>query len=107
LSPLGGFKEIFSPPPAGVQLDIIMTPSEALRGGRAVIEDRRDTPCLRCAGSGLDFFGWCASCRGRGWLLIYERIAFDIPSGAEHGDQVIARRANGSSVRARIRIRHY
>ncbi|HXV62664.1 MAG TPA: DnaJ domain-containing protein [Vicinamibacteria bacterium] len=105
LSPLGGFREIFTPPPADVQLDIIMSPTEALSGGRAVIEDRRDTPCPRCAGSGLDYFGWCSSCRGHGWLRVYERVAFDIPPGAEHGDFVIARRADGTGVRARIRIR--
>ncbi len=104
--PLPAFREVFARAPreAPVELDIVLSDGEAARGGETVLEIAKDIDCLECGGSGFGFYGWCPRCRGEGVARVYERLRFRIPAGAESGNVVLARAADGSSVRARIRV---
>lgn len=102
----GGFREVPPPPRSqpAVHFDIILSPGEARRGGEVVVEVPHLVECTSCRGRGLDFFGWCALCGGRGSVRLRERLRFRIPSGVDSGDSTTARRSDGSIVRARIRV---
>jgi DnaJ-class molecular chaperone len=89
---------------ASIHLDLVLTDEEARRGGEAILEVPGDVDCERCAGHGFDFFGWCSACRGDGFTRVYERIRFHIPGGVEGGEVVTARRIDGSTVRALLRV---
>jgi DnaJ-class molecular chaperone len=104
--PLAPFREVFTRPrrEAPSELDIVMSETEARRGGEAVLEVATDVDCRECGGSGLGFYGWCPACGGEGVLLLRERIRFRVPPGAESGDVVLARSGDGGSVRARVRV---
>jgi molecular chaperone DnaJ len=102
----GAFREVTPRPRSqpAVHLDIVVSPAEARRGGDVVLEVPREAACASCGGRGLDFFGWCAACGGAGAIRRYERLRFRIPSGVESGESATARTADGSVVRARIRV---
>ena len=104
--PLPAFHEIFARPPraAPAELDIVLSEGEAARGGEVVLEIAKDATCRECGGNGFGFYGWCSGCRGEGVVRARERIRFRIPSGAQSGDLVLARAADGSNVRARVRV---
>lgn len=109
----GGLEEPLAPlcevrprvPRTPAQLDIVLSLEEAQRGGEVVLEALNERSCERCAGRGLDFFGWCSECRGEGWLQTCERIRFRVKPGVSHGDIVTCRGSDGRAVRAQIRIR--
>ena len=104
--PLPPFREVFarSRRVAPVELDIVLSPGEAAKGGETVLEFAKDIDCRDCGGSGFGFYGWCPACRGERVVRARERIRFRIPAGAESGDVVLARAGDGSSVRARVRV---
>jgi len=104
IRPFSPFNEVrpFRKPAAPVHLDIVLSSDEARDGGDVVLEAPREGECPRCAGRGLDFFGWCDECRGVGWLRVYERIVFRIPPGVRHGDIVTA---TGGRLRGQVRVR--
>jgi DnaJ-class molecular chaperone len=109
----GGFEEPIPPfreewrrpqPSAPIHFDLVLSEAEARRGVEAVLEVPGDLSCERCSGRGLDFFGWCSACRGDGFTRVYERIRFRVPGGVDGGEIVTARRRDGSSVRAQVRV---
>jgi DnaJ-class molecular chaperone len=101
-----GFEEIRAPgPEPSAHIDIVLSEAEAGRGGSVVLEVPVEAPCRRCDGRRFDFFGGCPSCAGTGRERGFERVAFAIPRGVEDGELVLARRRDGASVRARIRVR--
>ncbi len=104
--PIPAFREVFARPPrvVPVEVDIVLSEREAARGGEAVLEVAKDVDCGDCGGTGFGFYGWCPSCRGERVVRARERIRFRIPPGAESGDVIHARRGDGSSVQARIRL---
>ncbi len=104
--PLAPFREVSARPRRvpPVELDIVLSEDEAVRGGDAVFEIAKDIDCPDCGGSGFGFYGWCPACRGEGGVVARERIRFRIPPGAASGDLVQARAGDGSSVRARVRV---
>ncbi|GMR23873.1 MAG: hypothetical protein BMS9Abin37_2347 [Acidobacteriota bacterium] len=93
------------PTSTSVHLDIVLSHDEAQRGGEVVLEAPHERSCERCAGKGLDFFGWCSECRGEGWLQTCERIRFRVKPGLTHGDIVTSRASDGRVIRAQIRIK--
>lgn len=109
----GGFAEPVAPfrevhprsPRTDAHLDIVLSPEEAQRGGAVVLEVPNERPCEQCSGRGLDFFGWCSGCGGKGWLETRERIHFRVKPGAHHGDVVTSRASSGRTLRARVRLR--
>ena len=104
--PLIPFREVRPRAPGGrAHLDIVLSPEEARRGGDVVLEAPNARACPRCAGRGLDFFGWCSECRGEGWTQTRERIRFRLARGVHHGDMVTATAPDGRVIRAQIRIR--
>jgi DnaJ-class molecular chaperone len=104
--PLTPFRELRPrPAPTSAHLDIVLSRHEALRGGEVVLEASHERTCDRCAGKGLDFFGWCSECRGEGWLQTRERIRFRVKPGLTHGDTVTSRASDGRLIRAQIRIK--
>jgi len=106
--PLAPFRELrprTAPANTSVHLDIVLTHEQAQRGGDVVLEAAHERNCERCAGKGLDFFGWCSECRGEGWLQTRERIRFRVKPGLNHGDTVTSRASNGRTIKAQIRIK--
>ena len=104
--PLAPFRELRPRAPHGrAHLDIVLSPEEARRGGEVVLEAPHASVCARCAGKGLDFFGWCSDCRGEGWTQTRERIRFRLARDLTHGDIVTATAPDGRRIRAQIRIR--
>ena len=106
--PLAPFRDLRSrtaPTSTSVHLDIVLTHDEAQRGGDVVLEAPHERTCDRCAGKGLDFFGWCSECRGEGWLQTRERIHFRVKPGLNHGDTVTSRASDGRLIKAQIRIK--
>ncbi len=104
--PLAPFRELRPRTAAmSAHLDIVLSPEEAQRGSEVVLEASNETSCERCAGRGLDFFGWCSECRGEGWLQTRERIRFRVKPGMQHGDIVTARASDGRVISAQIRFK--
>ncbi|MGH9320438.1 MAG: DnaJ domain-containing protein [Vicinamibacteria bacterium] len=105
-TPIQPFREVFprTRTRPNVELDIVLTEEEARRGGEVRLEVRSELECGHCRGSGFGFFGWCTACCGEGSLGSYERLTFQIPAGAESGGVILARRRDGSSVRAWVRV---
>jgi molecular chaperone DnaJ len=106
IPPWGAFREVTPRPRSqpAVHLDIVLSHAEARRGGEVVLDVPSEIACAGCRGRGLDFFGWCAECGGTGALRLYERLRFRIPAGVENGESTSARRADGTWVRARVRV---
>jgi DnaJ-class molecular chaperone len=107
--PLVPFREVArrrpTPMEPDVDVDIVVSRDEAERGAEAVLEVPYDEVCRTCGGIGLDFFGWCGTCRGEGRVRARERIRVRVPPGAMHGDLVAVGRARGRTIRGRIRVR--
>ncbi|HEY7817504.1 MAG TPA: DnaJ domain-containing protein [Vicinamibacteria bacterium] len=104
--PLAPFREIFPQVrrEAPAQLDIVLNGREAVWGGEVILEIANDVDCPECSGTGFGFYGWCPTCRGEGFVRIREQVRFRIPKGADNGDVVLARAADGRSIRARIQV---
>ncbi len=104
--PLVPFREVRPRPAAPpAQVDIVMSLDEAVRGGELALEVPRERECSRCSGRGLDFFGWCPSCGGEGFVRGYERVVFRVPPGTAHGAVISAPTSQGITIRAQVRIR--
>lgn len=101
-----GFEEVRSASPEPpVQADLLLTESEARRGGSFTVEVPAEVRCPRCEGAGFDFFGACPTCVGVGVRRVYERLTFVVPRGVEDGEAIGARRQDGGVIRARVRLR--
>jgi hypothetical protein len=63
----------------GLDVEIVLSPDEARRGGVAEIEVPVFSSCPRCLGTGEDWFSTCPSCEGRGVVEGGETVKVRIP----------------------------
>lgn len=73
-----------SPSSAPIQsfnVQIVLSPTEALRGGIALITIPVFYPCPSCGGSGQDGFFSCSSCQSQGLMEEEESVRVRIPPG--------------------------
>jgi len=62
-------------------VEVILTPAEALRGGRLPINVPSVFPCPYCNGSGQEWPYQCSQCNGRGMIEEEETVVLGIPAG--------------------------
>ena len=76
------------PPPEfceGLDLQIILSPEQAAKGGIGFISVPGCSPCWRCGGSGRDGLFPCSFCEGEGLVEENETVRIHIPPGAGDG----------------------
>lgn len=71
------------------ELDLILDPQEARRGGRVELSTADGGPCPVCGGTGRLFVFPCVTCRGRGIVGRAMVVAVDIPPGVRSGDRLV------------------
>lgn len=71
--------------PEGLTLEIILSPEEALAGGRVPISVPVLYPCPACRGSSRSWPLACSQCMGRGMVEEEERVMLKIPPRVEDG----------------------
>jgi len=63
----------------GLNLEVILSPDEALRGGATSLGVPVFYPCPVCGGSGRDWLFACTYCRGQGMIEQEETVRIHIP----------------------------
>jgi DnaJ-class molecular chaperone len=66
-------------------VELILTPDEALRGGRAPIGVPVFYRCDLCGGSGREWDYVCSDCQGQGVVEQEETVSLNIPPGVRSG----------------------
>jgi len=93
---------------SGYQLEIILSPEEALWGLQLRIPFRFRTYCTYCRGFGVFFEGFCQHCGGRGLRDWCQDVIADIPPGVCDGDILLlgipSASARTDEIECRIRI---
>jgi molecular chaperone DnaJ len=74
-----------SQPPKGINLELVLSPEEAMRGGTVPIRVPALYPCPYCDGSKSSWPFSCPACRGRGVVAEEEIIRLRIPSMVSDG----------------------
>jgi DnaJ-class molecular chaperone len=69
----------------GLNLEIVLSPGEARRGGIAEIEVPVFSPCPFCGGSGEEWLFPCSHCRGQGMVEDEETVKIRIPPMVKDG----------------------
>ena len=81
-----GFHQKSGGPHRRLALEIVLSPQEALRGGRLPFEVPCYETCSRCHG-GAWMWGLCPLCHGYGLVESTRQVALDIPSGIRDGSR--------------------
>jgi molecular chaperone DnaJ len=71
--------------PQGLNLELILTPGEALSGGRVPISVPVLYPCPDCHGSGRAWPNECGRCSGSGMVEEVEEVMLRIPPRVDQG----------------------
>ncbi|HNY64721.1 MAG TPA: DnaJ domain-containing protein [Deltaproteobacteria bacterium] len=71
--------------PENLTIELILTPEEAMTGGRVPISIPVLYPCPSCRGSGLDWPNECPSCTGSGMVEDEEQVVLQIPGQVRSG----------------------
>jgi len=79
-----GFHQKSGAPRRRLSLEIVLSPEEALSGGRLPLEVPCYEPCLRCDGVRW-MWGLCPLCHGFGLVKTARQIALDIAPGIKNG----------------------
>lgn len=72
--------------PQGLTVEIVLSPYEAMRGGRLPVCLPSVYPCPFCNGEGREWFFECANCRGQGMIEEDETVDLNIPAGVRHNE---------------------
>lgn len=70
--------------PQGLTVEIVLSPREAMKGGRLPLRVPSVYPCPFCDGTGKEWVFECVNCRGRGVLDEEENVVLQIPPGVRH-----------------------
>jgi DnaJ-class molecular chaperone len=70
---------------AGLNLEVILSPDEALRGGATFLGVPVFHLCPVCSGSGRDWLFACTYCHGQGMIEEEETVRIDIPPMVRDG----------------------
>lgn len=76
--------------PQAIEIEIVLTPEEAIRGGRIPIEVPSVYPCAYCHGTGLEGVFKCWACHGRGLAVEREMVFLTVPAMVAEGSMLIA-----------------
>jgi molecular chaperone DnaJ len=71
--------------PENLTLELILTPEEAMTGGRVPISIPVLYPCPECRGSGRAWPYDCPRCRGTGMVEDEEQVMLQVPGRVQHG----------------------
>jgi DnaJ-class molecular chaperone len=69
----------------GLNLEIILSPKEALNGGSLLLKVPAVHYCPHCGGSGEVWLFRCPHCFGQGWMESEETVSLTIPPRVGHG----------------------
>jgi hypothetical protein len=69
----------------GLNMELVLSPDEAIRGGLMHIYVPVFYPCSVCGGSGRDWFFPCLSCQGQGMIEEEETVRVHIPAFVRDG----------------------
>lgn len=69
----------------GLHLEVVLSPSEALRGVELPVGVPVFRACPRCAGTGREWLFPCLRCSEQGWVEEQEAVRIRIPEGVQHG----------------------
>jgi len=72
--------------PQALTVEIVLSPRDAMQGGRLPIRVPSVYPCPFCGGAGRDWLFECANCRGRGMIEEEETVELRIPPGVRHNE---------------------
>ncbi len=71
-----------------LSVDIILTPSEARKGCKVLLEIPFWNRCKKCRGTGYDKEWICSLCRGRGEERLEKKIRVTLPAGVTNGTEI-------------------
>jgi len=71
-----------------LQLDLVVSPEQALVGGTLTIGIPTFAACPACGGSGRDSFYLCTGCNGRGVVAAERPVAVRVPARLRDGDTI-------------------
>lgn len=69
----------------GLNLEVVLTPEEALAGGSLPVRLPVFEECPACGGTGSNWLFPCLRCRTQGWIEISEVVRVRIPPGIRTG----------------------
>jgi len=72
---------------------------DAMKGTSVTLPVQRMVRCSRCGGSGADGTVRCSSCKGRGTVVMTERIKVKIPEGIDDGRRIRVAGKGGEGAR--------
>ena len=92
------------PSPEVMEVDVILSAGQALRGGDFTIRIPIREICRVCAGRGYHWPFSCAACGETGWTVREREVRLSLPPGIRHGTVVHLRpeHAGGSALRVRL-----
>lgn len=88
----------------GLNVEVVLSPQAALRGGRLTLRVPVFSQCPLCAGSGRDWFSPCDYCRGRGVIREEEDVRVGLPPGIREGRVVEVPLAGSGIANFHLRI---
>ncbi len=71
-----------------LSVEIILTPSEARKGCKVLLEIPIWNRCRRCRGTGYDKEWICSLCRGRGEERLEKKLRVTFPAGVKNGTEM-------------------
>jgi molecular chaperone DnaJ len=86
-------------------IEILLSPQEAMRGGRYPVTLQVAATCRHCGGRGSVAFFDCPACRGRGRIISRQSFDLSLPPGIRDGDCATLSMARVGFVGTRLHVR--
>ena len=87
-----------------IDLDLVLSPEQATRGGDFAVAVPVEQSCRRCKGTGVDWPFPCLACRQRGTVVREQVLCLRIPAGVRHGTVIYPQLGHSVGIPLRIRM---